>query len=199
MQSHIREVYVCLAVTCHLHFWQIDRDLLRATAVTWGLDGYRNKSQYRKLTLEKKILPPFLQGFEPVTFQSSTLTTELSPPHCRNWKQKCWGIHRVVSLPLACEIPITAEMWSNPRTDEGCAHTCNWRKQKGDAWRRVIPCEYCAYDSRESRTTRPISPPPSGWRSPSAGSSSSLSALARGATRGVKVRPEIGRERKCLS
>ena len=24
---------MCLAVTCHLHFWQNDRDLLRATAV----------------------------------------------------------------------------------------------------------------------------------------------------------------------
>ena len=36
MQSHIRKVYACLAVTCHLHFWQNDRDLLRATAVTQG-------------------------------------------------------------------------------------------------------------------------------------------------------------------
>ena len=27
-------MYACLAVTCHLHFWQNDRDLLRATAVT---------------------------------------------------------------------------------------------------------------------------------------------------------------------
>ena len=34
MQSHIRKVYACLAVTCHLSFWQNDRDLLRATAVT---------------------------------------------------------------------------------------------------------------------------------------------------------------------
>ena len=29
-------------------------DLLRATAVTWGWNGYRSKSQHRKLTLEKK-------------------------------------------------------------------------------------------------------------------------------------------------
>ena len=42
MQSHIRKVYACLAVTCHLHFWQTDRDLLRATAVTRGWNGYRN-------------------------------------------------------------------------------------------------------------------------------------------------------------
>ena len=62
-------MYACLAVTCHLHFWQNDRDFLRATAVTRGWNGYRNKSQHRKSTLEKKILPPFQQGFEPATFQ----------------------------------------------------------------------------------------------------------------------------------
>ena len=60
---HIRKVYACLAVTCHLHFWQNDRDFLRATVVTRGWNGYRNKSQHRKSTLEKKILPPFQQGF----------------------------------------------------------------------------------------------------------------------------------------
>ena len=59
-KSHIRKVYACLAVTCHLHFWQNDRDFLRATVVTRGWNGYRNKSQHRKSTLEKKILPPFL-------------------------------------------------------------------------------------------------------------------------------------------
>ena len=31
---HIRKVYACLAVTCHLHFSQNDRDFLRATVVT---------------------------------------------------------------------------------------------------------------------------------------------------------------------
>ena len=70
MQSHIRKVYACLAVTCHLHFWQNDRDLSRATVVTRRWNGYRNKSQHRKSTLEKKILPPLQQGFEPETFQS---------------------------------------------------------------------------------------------------------------------------------
>ena len=34
----------CLPVICHLHFWQNDRDRLRATAVTRGWNGYRNKS-----------------------------------------------------------------------------------------------------------------------------------------------------------
>ena len=80
MQSHIRKVYVCLAVTCHLHFWQNDRGLLHATAVTQGLNGYQNKSQHRKLTLEKKILPPLQQGFEPATFRS------------RVWRSNHWAI-----------------------------------------------------------------------------------------------------------
>ena len=70
MQRHIRKVHACLAATCHLHVWQNDRDLLRATAVTRRWNGYRNKSQHRKSTLEKKILPPLQQGFEPANFQS---------------------------------------------------------------------------------------------------------------------------------
>ena len=41
-----------------------------ATAVTRGWNGYRNKSQHRKLTLEKKILPPLQQGVNPATFRS---------------------------------------------------------------------------------------------------------------------------------
>ena len=40
IQNHIRRVHVCLAVTCHLHFWQNDRDLLRATAVTREWNEY---------------------------------------------------------------------------------------------------------------------------------------------------------------
>ena len=41
-QSHIRRVprHACLAVTCHLHVWQPDFRLLRATAVTGGWNGY---------------------------------------------------------------------------------------------------------------------------------------------------------------
>ena len=65
MEGHIHRVHTCLAVTCHLHFWQNDRDLLRATVVTWGWNGYQNKNQHRKLTPEKKIL---LLGLEPATF-----------------------------------------------------------------------------------------------------------------------------------
>ena len=75
MQSHLHNVHTCLAVTCHLHFRQNGRDLLRDTAITRGWNGYRNKSQHRKLTLDKKILPPLLQGLEPATFQSRSTHT----------------------------------------------------------------------------------------------------------------------------
>ena len=34
-------MYVCVGVTCHLHFWQNDRSLLRATTVTRGWKGHR--------------------------------------------------------------------------------------------------------------------------------------------------------------
>ena len=96
---HIRKVYACLAVTCHLHFWQNDRDLLRATVVTRGWNGYRNKSQHRKSTLEKKILPPFQQGFEPETFQSRV--------RCSN--------HWAIPAPAAAEISLCAVIVYNHR------------------------------------------------------------------------------------
>ena len=44
MQRHINRVLACLTVTCHLRLWQNDQDFLRATAVTMGKNGYRNKS-----------------------------------------------------------------------------------------------------------------------------------------------------------
>ena len=34
----IRKVHACLAVTCHLHFWQNDRDFLRATVGNTGVE-----------------------------------------------------------------------------------------------------------------------------------------------------------------
>ena len=36
MQNRIRKVHACLAVCCHPHLLQTDRDLLRATAVKMG-------------------------------------------------------------------------------------------------------------------------------------------------------------------
>ena len=67
--SHIRKEHVFLAVPCPLHLWQNDRDLSRASLVTRGWNGYRNKNQHRILNLEKNILPPLQPGLEPATFR----------------------------------------------------------------------------------------------------------------------------------
>ena len=101
----IRKVYACLAVTCHLHFWQNDRDFLRATVVTRGWNGYRNKSQHRKSTLEKKILPPFQRrwtwapvpnGFYGLCGRHATLNS--------NWTRQTVGTgHQGVSRQDWCE------------------------------------------------------------------------------------------------
>ena len=87
----IKSTYVrcmrVLAVTCHLHFWQNDRDFLRATVVTRGWNGYRNKSQHRKSTLEKKILPPFQQGFSHIIFNCFLTVSLLLKCHFVAWRR----------------------------------------------------------------------------------------------------------------
>ena len=60
MQSHIRKVYACLAVTCHLHFWQNDRDPVRATAVTRGWTDTEVIAQ--KVDPGKEKFPPAPAG-----------------------------------------------------------------------------------------------------------------------------------------
>ena len=71
---------MCLAVTCYLHFWQNVRHLLRATAVTQEWNRNQNKSQHRKLILEKKIFMLLLPGIKAVPFWSwvNRSTTEPS-------------------------------------------------------------------------------------------------------------------------
>ena len=113
MQSYIRKVYACLAVTCHLRFWQDDRGLLRATAVIRGWNRYQNKTQHRKLTLEKKILPPPQQGFEPTTFnhESGALTTELSPLPIEWWVGTRERLKRMLFIRTETT-PCTFSGWS---------------------------------------------------------------------------------------
>ena len=51
-----------------------------------GWNRYWNKCQHRKSTLEKKILPLLLQGFEPMTFQSQVQHSNpwaIPAPGCR--------------------------------------------------------------------------------------------------------------------
>ena len=114
MQSHIRKVYACLTVTCHLRFWRNDRGLLRATAVTRGWNGYRNKSQLRKSTLDNKILPPLQQGFEPATFRSRVRRSN-------HWAIPAPGIigsARIIWTPPASDVSITYQCSSRVITRE---------------------------------------------------------------------------------
>ena len=79
MQSHIRKVSACLAVTCHLRLWQNDRGLLRATAVTRGWTEIRVSTEswpwrrkFSRRSSRDSNPRPFDHEFGP-------LTTELSP------------------------------------------------------------------------------------------------------------------------
>ena len=57
-------------VAAHLNAGHSGGDII-AIGIYKGWNGYRNKRQHRKLTLEKKILPRrLMQGLEPATFQS---------------------------------------------------------------------------------------------------------------------------------
>ena len=68
IQSHICRVHVYgEAGTCHPHLSQKDRDLY---VLLRGWKRHRNKSQHRKLSPEKQILPLLLRGLKPATFWS---------------------------------------------------------------------------------------------------------------------------------
>ena len=80
-------MYTCLCVTCHLLFWQNERGLLRATAVSRGWERTPNKIQHSKLTLEKKKVSrrsfrdPNSQPFD---YEAGALTDKLSRIPSRN-------------------------------------------------------------------------------------------------------------------
>ena len=81
MQSHIRKVDACLAVTCHLHFWQNDRDLLRANAVTGGGTDTEIRVSTESRPWRRKFCRRSSRDSNPRPFnlESGGLTTELSP------------------------------------------------------------------------------------------------------------------------
>ena len=81
MQSHIRKAYVCLAVTCHLHFWQNDWDRLRVTAVTRGGTDTEIRVSTESRPWRRKFSSRSSRDSNPRLFnhESGALTTELSP------------------------------------------------------------------------------------------------------------------------
>ena len=96
---------MCLAVTCYLHFWQNVRHLLRATAVTQEWNRNQNKSQHRKLILEKKIFMLLLPGIKAVPFWSwvNRSTTEPSLLLTCGVPQPCLGTSSLHFLSAASQ------------------------------------------------------------------------------------------------
>ena len=80
IRSHIRRLHVCLTVTCHLHFWQNNRDLLRASAVT-GVATDTKIEVCTESLLRRRKVPRRWPGNESVIFRQRVRhsTTELSP------------------------------------------------------------------------------------------------------------------------
>ena len=74
-------VCACLAVTCHLHFWQNDRDLLRATAVTQGWMDTEIRVSTESRPWRRKFSRRSYRDLNPGPFslESGALTTELFP------------------------------------------------------------------------------------------------------------------------
>ena len=81
MQSHIRKVYACLAVTCHLRFWQNDWGLLRATAVTRGWMDTEIRVSTESWPWRRKFSRRSSRDSNPWPFnhEFGALTTDLSP------------------------------------------------------------------------------------------------------------------------
>ena len=75
IRNYMRRIHVFLDVTCYLPFWQNGRDRVCATAVKLEWNGWRNKSQYRKLTLEKKLFQPL----------QHSLVYDFIPHQCKYW------------------------------------------------------------------------------------------------------------------
>ena len=112
IQSHIHKVHTCLAVMCHLPFWQNDLDLLHATAVKGGGGG----GWIPKYESAQKIAPGdehssawTMQGFKPLTFQSSVRhsnhwLTELSSLTTTTPATLMQTSSRLITQQLHCEI-----------------------------------------------------------------------------------------------
>ena len=82
VQSHIRKVYACLAVTCQLHFWQNDWDLLCANVVNGGGMDTEIRVSTENRPWRRKFSCHSCRDSNPWPFnhESGILTTELSPP-----------------------------------------------------------------------------------------------------------------------
>ena len=140
----IHKVHASLAVTCHLHFWQNGRDLLRATAVTWGVERIPKWVSTESQPWRRKFSHCSCRDSNPwhCNHESGALTTELSPPPGRggwrkdvvNWSSQLELKVKLKTSPeLRCALPwfcsqgltpVPASWWS--RIDRhGLCHSCH--------------------------------------------------------------------------
>ena len=77
-------VYACLDVIYHLHFWQNDRGLLRAAAVTWGWNGHRIRVSPQSGFWRRQFSRRFCRdsNSQPFDHESGAVTNKLSRPPC---------------------------------------------------------------------------------------------------------------------
>ena len=73
-------MHVCLGVTCHLHFWQNDRGLLHATAVTRGWNRQWIGVSTKSWLWRRKFSPHSCRNlnWQPFDHEPSALTNKLS-------------------------------------------------------------------------------------------------------------------------
>ena len=69
---------MCLGVTCHLHFWQNDQGILRATAVTRGVNEHRIRVSTENSFWRRKFSRPSCRdsNSQPFDHESGAVTNE---------------------------------------------------------------------------------------------------------------------------
>ena len=92
IRSHIHRTHVCLAVTCHMHVLVEWPGYFTCYCGNTWWNGYRN--QQRKLTLEKKIIPPLLLELDPETFDHE-------PRRSNHWAIPAPWLSGIYELPLS--------------------------------------------------------------------------------------------------
>ena len=127
MQSHIRKVYACLAVTCHLHFWQNDQDLLRATDIRYTILTTNIKFVIRILHLIN-IIKVINSQYDLSLLTISDLTHSLNPCYCH-----C-VVNNKQDVPSSSFWTPCNHWWGRHRTDHGTAVHLHPEHNKEGPW-----------------------------------------------------------------
>ena len=153
--SHLRKMYACLAVTCHLHFWQNDRDILRATAVTWGWNGYQKKSAQKLDPGEEKCRP---WRRKTLTRSDKVMLTgegrSLDP--CSPWLcPDDWAFHGGSARGHNTHCGQSVRPSARPQLDHHAPRHCPPAHRRHRLSAGLVPAQTDSLDSRRPVVTRP--------------------------------------------